>query len=356
MTKTRNTFRSTDEQRWQAVLDRRPPADDGFVYAVETTGVFCLPGCASRRPNRSNVRFFETAEDAKSAGFRPCRRCRPDRKGTDLATAAVTRACRRLEQEDVEPTLPELAAEAGYSPAHFQKLFKSCIGLSPKQYAKGIRAKRMGAALLEGSTVTDALYESGYGAASRAYEAATDTLGMTPSRYRSGANGETIRFATATSALGPVIVAGTRRGVCAVEFGESRNELLRLIQARFPGAVLQSAGKAFESWLSALLTFIETPQAGLDLPLDIQGTAFQQRVWNALLKIPAGETMTYSELARRLGMPRGARAVASAIAANRIALAVPCHRVIRKDGDLADYRWGVARKRDLLAREKAART
>ena len=352
MSEITETASNWDGRRWDAVSSRTPLADDFFVYAVRSTGVFCLPGCASRQPNRSNVLFFDTPNAAKEAGFRPCKRCRPEGGIDDTRTDLITHACRRLEREESEPSLTALAREAGFSPAHFQKLFKAHTGLSPKQYAKAVRARRLREALERGASVTDAIYEAGYASARRAYDDA-ERLGITPSHFGQQSKAEKIRYATADSALGPIIVAGTERGICAIEFAESREELRERIRSRFPAAVLEEADNAFSTWLTDLLTFIGTPSEGLDLPLDIQGTAFQRRVWRALRDIPTGTTVTYGELAQRLDVPRGARAVASAVAANRIAIAVPCHRVVREDGKLTGFRWGIERKRRLLAREKS---
>lgn len=343
---------SLDEKRWQAVLERRRAgAQDGFVYAVTTTGIYCRPGCASRRPKRENVRFFETADAATDAGFRPCRRCHPDQSAARSHGPMIQRACRTIESADLEPTLRELAAEAGLSPYHFQRVFKASVGLSPKGYAKAVRAKRFKNALTGNAQVTGAIYEAGYGAPSRAYETAERRMGMSPARWRDGATGETISYACADCYLGRVVVAGTGRGICAIELGELDEELLEGLRSRFPKATLIAADAAFNHWLETVLSFIENPTAGLELPLDIRGTAFQERVWRALLEIDAGATVSYAELAERIGQPSAARAVATACAANKIAVAIPCHRVVRADGSLSGYRWGTARKKMLLERE-----
>lgn len=343
------------ERRWQAVLDKMPLANDPFVYAVRTTGIYCLPTCGSRRPNKSNVAFFGSPAQAEEAGFRACQRCRPDRQDDVAQTEAVARACRRLEDETPEPSLTSLAEQASLGPAAFRRMFRAHIGLSPKQYAKAARARRLTAALETHTTVTGAIYEAGYGASSRGYEALEQRVGMAPTRYRQGAPGVVIRYAIARSALGPILVAGTARGLCAIEFGDSRASLTDRLTELFPRADHLPADAEFTGWLNILLAFIDTPKAGLDLPLDIQGTAFQRRVWEALQTIPAGTTISYTELAKRIGSPGSARAVARACATNGIAVAVPCHRVVRQDGDLAGYRWGIERKRRLLAREKKAR-
>jgi AraC family transcriptional regulator, regulatory protein of adaptative response / methylated-DNA-[protein]-cysteine methyltransferase len=340
------------EQRWQAVQKKAALPDDPFVYAVRTTGIFCLPICGARRPKKTNVSFFSSPHDAEAAGFRPCKRCRPDRQRSSEYTSTITSACRRLELEEPEPSLTSLAQDAKLSPSHFRKLFKAHIGLSPKQYAKSARARRLAAALRESSTVTNAIYEAGYSSASRGYDAMGKSIGMAPSHYRQGAMGETIRYAIAISGLGPIAVAGTAVGICVIEFGDTEAALLDRLNELFPKAELAPADAAFQKWLKSLLAFIETPAAGLDLPLDIQGTAFQRRVWDALCQIPAGTIITYTELALRIGQPNAARAVARACATNRIAIAVPCHRVVRQDGALAGYRWGLDRKRALLDRER----
>jgi AraC family transcriptional regulator of adaptative response/methylated-DNA-[protein]-cysteine methyltransferase len=342
----------TSHRRWQAVQDKSALPGDIFVYAVRTTGIFCVPVCGSRRPNKSNVTFYGSPAEAGAAGFRPCKRCRPDQQRSREYTDIITSACRRLESEELEPSLTSLARDAHLSPSHFQKLFKAHVGLSPKQYAKSARARRLAAALKQGSTVTDAIYEAGYGSASRGYDAMGQTLGMAPASYRQGAVGESIRYAIAKSSLGPIVVAGTAIGICAIEFGETEAALADRLVEILPKAELIPADAAFKLWLKILLTFIEMPSAGLDLPLDIQGTAFQRRVWDALREIPTGTIITYTELALRIGRPKAARAVARACATNRIAVAIPCHRVVRQDSALAGYRWGVDRKRALLEREK----
>ena len=343
------------ERRWQAVLDRTSLAGDPFLYAVRTTGVYCLPICGARRPNKSNVVLFASNAEAEAAGFRACKRCRPDREVEKTQSDAIARACRRLETEEPEPALSALALQACVGLAAFRRMFKAHIGLNPKQYAKAARARRLSAALETQPTVTEAIYEAGYGASSRGYEALEQRVGMAPSRYRQGAPGEAIRYAIARSALGPILVAGTARGLCAIEFGDSKTFLKDRLTQLFPRATRVPADAEFTDWLDTLLAFIDTPTAGLDLPLDIQGTAFQRRVWDALQTIPAGTTISYSALAEKLGVPGSARAVARACATNGIAVAVPCHRVVRQDGDLAGYRWGLERKRKLLAREDKAR-
>jgi AraC family transcriptional regulator of adaptative response/methylated-DNA-[protein]-cysteine methyltransferase len=268
--------------------------------------------------------------------------------------ATVQRACRTIETAELEPNLAELAAEAGMSPSHFQRVFKSHVGLSPKGFAKALRAKRFKTALKGNTHVTGALYEAGFSGPSRAYDSAKESMGMSPTSWRDGAKGETIRYAVANCYLGRVIVAGTARGICAIEFDDQDEPLLEGLRSRFPNATLAPADDSFTAWLRTVLTFVESPQQGLDLPLDIRGTAFQERVWRALRQIAAGTTVSYAELAKKIGQPTATRAVARACAANKIAVAIPCHRVVRTDGTISGYRWGPRRKRMILDRESQA--
>lgn len=346
------TAYATDEARWAAVAGRDRGADGAFLFGVLTTGVYCRPGCASRTPRRENVRFFATADAAEGAGLRPCKRCAP-RGGPSPQAAAVARACALIDAADEPPSLGELADAAGMSPFHFHRVFKAATGLTPAAYARARRAERLRQALPAAPSVTDAIFAAGYGSASGAYDGGAP-LGMTPSAYRGGAAGERISFAVADSYLGPVLVAATGRGVCAIEFGEGEGELRARLAARFHGAELAPGDAAFAATVGRVVAFLEAPAAGLDLPLDIQGTAFQRRVWEALRRIPAGGTASYAEVAASVGQPGAARAVAQACAANRLAVAVPCHRVVRGDGAAGGYRWGAARKRALLERERAA--
>lgn len=345
---------STTDHRWTAVVERDATADGAFFYAVRSTGVVCRPGCASRTPKRANVAFFDTLEEAERAGYRRCKRCTPGEPSADERLAAqIVRACRRLEHEEPEPTLDTLAAEAGLSRAHFQRAFKRVVGLTPKQYARTRRAERFRAGLGRAGSVTEAIYDAGFGSSSRAYEGVDAELGMTPSAYRKGAAGLAIRYAVAACSLGWLIVATTERGVCAIEFGGDPAELAARLSARFPAARVDEGGPDFVRVVEQVIAFVEAPSVGLDLPLDIIGTAFQQRVWNALRQVPPGTTVGYAELAARIGRPEAARAVAGACAANGLAVAIPCHRVVRADGQLSGYRWGVERKRALLERERA---
>ncbi|MGE4421857.1 MAG: bifunctional DNA-binding transcriptional regulator/O6-methylguanine-DNA methyltransferase Ada [Pseudodesulfovibrio sp.] len=346
------------EARLRAVLDRDASAS-GFVYAVATTGIYCRPGCPSRAPNPENVRFFDTPAQAERAGYRPCKRCRPDDPAhRDMLSARVAAACRAIERALADdappPSLEDLAREAGLSPSHFQRLFKARTGITPKEYAQAVRDERVREALAEGQSVTEAIYAAGFGAPSRFYEHAGRTLGMPPAAYRRGGKGLAIRFATADCFLGLVLAGFTDLGVCAIEFGDSREDLVKALRKRFPEADLRDAQNELAPLLAEVAAFVRRPDQGLDLPLDIQGTAFQQRVWRELARIPAGETRTYTDVARALDAPGAVRAVAAACAANPLAVAIPCHRVLRKSGALAGYRWGLDRKRQLLEMEGKA--
>jgi len=338
------------DHRWKQVLAHDPPADGAFFYSVRTTGVYCRPSCPARRPRREHVAFYSDRAAAEAAGFRPCRRCRPDQPPP---AARIARACRSLEAalEDCgpPPSLAQLARQAGLSPSHFHRQFRAATGLTPREFLAAVRARRFRAALPSAATVTDAGYAAGFSSSGRLYENAPASLGMAPSRFRRGGAGETIRYGIGQSSLGPVLAAETDRGLCAILLGEGQPALQRI----FPHARIVPAGPDFAQRLQAVLALIEAPAPGCHLPLDLQGTAFQRRVWQALRAIPAGATCTYSNLARRMGAARAVRAVASACAANPLAVAIPCHRAVRKSGALAGYRWGLARKRALLAAESA---
>lgn len=344
--------RLTDEQRWTAVLRRDSAADGAFVYSVKSTGIYCLPSCPSRTARRENVAFHDTCADAEKAGFRPCKRCRPQ-GGTSRArqAAAVTAACRRIEAAEEVPDLDTLAAQAGLSRFHFHRVFKRLTGLTPKAYAAAHRAERIRGGLPGCRTVTEALYEAGFQSNGRFYAESARLLGMKPEIFRRGGPGEIIRFAIGACSLGAILVASSEKGICSILIGDDPEALASDLQDRFPKAEIIGDDSGFEETVAKVVGFVEAPGIGLDLPLDIRGTAFQQRVWQALQEIPAGSTATYTEIARKLGAPEAVRAVAGACAANRIAVAVPCHRVVRTDGGLAGYRWGVARKRELLRRE-----
>jgi AraC family transcriptional regulator, regulatory protein of adaptative response / methylated-DNA-[protein]-cysteine methyltransferase len=341
-----------DAARWAALAARDPRADGTFVYAVRTTGVYCRPSCAARAARPENVTFHRTCAEAEAAGFRPCRRCRPDEPGlAERHAAAVARACRLIESAETPPSLSELAGAAEMSVFHFHRVFKAVTGVTPKAYAAGHRAAILAARLPGAASVTEALYEAGYNAASRFYAGGAPRLGMAPAIYRTGGTGLRIRFGVGACALGAVLVAATDQGVCAILLGDDPEPLVRDLQDRFPGAAFQGGDEAFERWMARVVGLIEAPARGADLPLDIRGTAFQQRVWEALRRIPVGSTASYAEIARAIGAPAATRAVARACGANPIAIAIPCHRVVRSDGGLSGYRWGVARKRDLLDRE-----
>ena len=354
MNHSRDTTFATDEERWNAVIRRDRQADGKFIYAVRTTGVYCRPPCASRRPNRGNVVYFETYEEAEQAGYRACRKCRPTgASGPSQPPSAIIRACRLIEEAEEPPTLEELAGAVGLSSYYFHRLFKKVLGVTPKGFAAAQRVRRLQEGLLQGRAVTEAIYDAGFASSSRCYEGVGEMLGMTPSKYKKGAAGLKIRFAVAKSYLGWVLVAATERGICVIEFGDTPEKLRERLFARFPKAILLDDDRDFAAWVAQVVTFIEAPSRGLDLPLDIHGTAFQQRVWRALQAIPSGSTATYAEVARRIGSPTAVRAVAGACASNPIAVAIPCHRVVRGDGKLGGYRWGAERKRALTAREAA---
>ena len=340
------------DQRWQKVLARDPAADGQFFYSVKTTGIYCRPSCGARHPRPENVAFHATASEAEHAGFRPCKRCKPDQPALSAMHAEkIAQACRMIERAEVTPTLKELAAHARLSTYHFHRLFKSMIGLTPKAYASAHKARAVREKLGVEATITDAIYAAGYTSNSRFYETATDTLGMTPAQFVKGGINTEIRFALGECSLGSILVASSAKGLCAISIGHSAEALLHALQDTFPHASLVGGDAAFEALVAQVIGFVEAPRLGLDLPLDIQGTAFQQRVWQALKLIPVGSTVTYTELARLIGSPKAVRAVASACAANTLAVAIPCHRVVRLDGSLSGYRWGVEIKKTLLEME-----
>ena len=347
---------SLAEARWQVVVRRDGgQAAGGFVYGVRTTGVYCRPGCASRLPRRENVRFFDSSAAAEQAGFRACKRCRPNAAPPeDARAAAVLQACQAMEQAEEAPALADLARAAGLSPSRFQRAFKQAVGVTPKQYAMEHRRDRVRGRLAEGAPVTAALYDAGYGSGSRFYQESTAAMGMTPSAYRDGGQGIQVGFPTVLWHLGWGLGATTGRGVCAIQFGDDPEALKARLQARFPGAELRENDPGLAGLAARTLDSLRSPGQGLDLPLDIQGTAFQRRVWQALREIPAGSTSTYGQVAAAIGQPTAVRAVARACAANEIALAIPCHRVKRSDGGLGGYRWGVERKQALLEWESEA--
>lgn len=345
---------TSSDPRWAAVVARDATADGRFFYSVKTTGVYCRPSCGARRPRPEHVAFHATAADAEQAGFRPCRRCRPQQMPPARQRALqVAALCRLIEQSETVPTLAQLARHAGLSASHLQREFKAVTGLTPRAYAAAHRARRLRAELARGGTVTDAIYDAGYNSSGRFYDNANQVLGMTPTRYRRGGEDTAIRFAIGECSLGAILVAASERGVCAILIGDDPEALARDLQERFARAELIGGDAAFEQQVAKVVGLVEAPRLGLDLPLDVRGTAFQQRVWQALRDIPPGATASYSEIARRIGAPKAVRAVAGACAANTLAVAIPCHRVVRTDGSLSGYRWGVERKRALLDREAA---
>lgn len=343
---------STEDQRWAAVT-ARDDAGGAFLYGVKTTGVFCRPGCASRRPLRRNVEFFETSQAAEQAGYRPCRRCAPDRAdpGSE-ASLRMVRACRMLEGEEGLETR-ELARRLGLNAFTLQRAFKKHVGVTPQAYRRRVLAERARERIPAAGSVSEAVYAAGYSASSRFYEGVGRELGMPPRQALTGGRGAEVRYAVRSCSLGALLVAWTERGVCDVRFGEDEAEAVRELRSRFPAAA--SVRSAVPGWVDQVAQVIERPRRS-DIPLDIQGTAFQQRVWAELRRIPAGETRSYAQVAAAIGAPSSVRAVAGACAANRLAMLVPCHRVVRTGGDLSGYRWGVARKRELLRREGAAPT
>ena len=347
----------SDEAKWAAVVSRIATADDVFVYAVRTTGIYCRPTCPARRPRRENVEFHADAAAAEQAGYRPCQRCHPRALSlTQRHVQSVAKACRLMEASDALPSLDELAHVAGLSRFHFHRVFKSVTGLTPKAYAVACRANRARQALVQRATVTEAMYEAGFNSSGRFYAGSESMLGMTPKRYRTGGKDMEVRFALGECSLGTILVAASEKGICAISLGSDPEQLLQEFQERFANASRSPGGEDFDAWVASVVGFVETPGVGLSLPLDIRGTAFQQRVWQALTEIPLGTTLSYTELAERVGSPRAVRAVARACATNTIALAIPCHRVVRSDGSLSGYRWGVERKRALLEREVSAPT
>ena len=347
-------FSTSEDEQWAAVVRRDPAADGSFYYSVRTTGVYCRPSCASRLAKRENVRFHPTCADAERAGFRPCKRCRPNEAPlAERQASAIAKACRLIEDAEEVPRLDILAAATGLSRFHFHRVFKSVTGLTPKAYAAAHRTRRVREELARSDTMTEAIYGAGFNSSGCFYAHSSAVLGMTPSDFRAGGAGATIRFAAGECSLGSILVAASDKGVCAILLGDDPDALAHDLQDRFPKAKLLGADAAFERWVATVVGFVEAPRLGLDLPLDVRGTAFQQRVWQALRDIPAGSTASYAEVAKKIGAPKAVRAVAQACAANVLAVAIPCHRVVRNDGSLSGYRWGVERKRKLLEREAA---
>jgi len=350
-----NNAAAGEDPRWTAIARRDPRADGTFFYSVATTGVYCRPSCGARRANPRNVRFHSTVADAERAGFRPCLRCRPDQPSlAERQAATIARICRTLGRADRTPSLATLARSADLSPSRFHRVFRAVTGVTPRAYAAAHRAKRVRSELeKKGKTVTDAIYDAGFSSGGRFYEVSDQLLGMTPTRYRDGGAGTEMRFAVGECSLGSILVAQSAKGVCAIFLGDDPNALVQELQDRFPRATLRGGDASFERTVAKVIGCVEQPGLGLDLPLDVRGTAFQQRVWQALREIPLGSTASYAEIATRIGAPTGSRAVAQACGANPLAVAIPCHRVVRSDGSLSGYRWGVERKRRLLENERA---
>jgi len=346
--------RTAGDPRWSAVVARDRAADGRFFYSVETTGVFCRPSCGARSPRPENVAFHTSAADAVRAGFRPCRRCKPDQASlAEEHASKIADLCRYIERSVSVPTLSELSQRAGLSVHHLHRVFKRITGVTPRAYAASARARRVRDELGRSGSVTEAIYGSGYGSSGRFYAESDRLLGMTPKRFRAGGGETRIHFAVGECSLGSILVARSERGVCAILLGDDPEALAHALQDRFPRADLIGGDAEFEKLVARVVGFVERPERGLELPLDVRGTAFQQRVWQALCTIPPGETASYAEIARRIGRPRSVRAVAQACGANALAVAIPCHRVVRRDGAPSGYRWGVERKRALLEREKA---
>ena len=342
---------------WNAMVERDRTFDGVFVYGVATTGIYCRPQCASRRPKRGNVRFFATVDEAQGAGFRSCKRCQPAHSHLeDPSVAKVVIVCRYIEQHmERQPRLDELAALVGLSPGHMQRVFHRLVGISPKEYADGLRRERFKRLVRDGAHITLALYEAGYGSSSRLYERAPQQLGMTPASYQQQGAGECIRYLVVPSALGPLLVAATDRGVCAVRFGETPEALEAALQDEFANATLIRVNHNVAQWAAQLVRYLEGTTAWPTLPVDVRATSFQLQVWQCLRTIPEGTTATYSDVAHWIGNPKAVRAVAQACASNPVAVVIPCHRVLPKPGGSGGYRWGTRRKQQLLALE-AART
>lgn len=341
-----------NDPRWQAVVSCDAAADGQFVYAVKTTGIYCAPSCASRQPNPENVQFFSDAATAEQAGYRPCKRCRQGMISlAQFHAERIAQACRLIEQATEPYPLKQLASDVGISAYHFHRLFKAHTGVTPKEYAQALRGKRLQQNLSQDGRVTDAIYQSGYASDGRFYENATAALGMTPKVFKDGGRDIEVWFAVGQCKLGHILVAESARGICAILLGDDPDALVQSLQQRFPHAVLQGADAEFEQRIATIVGFVDAPETGLNLPLDIRGTAFQQRVWQALRDIPLGSTASYSQIAEKIGAPKAVRAVAGACAANWLAVAIPCHRVVKNDGQLSGYRWGVERKKALLDQE-----
>ena len=354
-TQTAKPATASDDRYWDAVVARDPRRDGEFFFAVSTTGVYCRPSCAARRPRRENVRFFRTPQAAEQAGFRACLRCRPKAFTGNPETDGVKAICRFIEQHLDEPlTLQRLAREFHQSPFHLQRRFKSVLGITPREYADSCRLKTLKRNLQAGDSVTRAMYDAGYGSSSRLYERTASQLGMTPDKYRRGAIAATIRYTVADSPLGRMLIAATERGICSIQFARTDSELIDGLKREFPFAVRRSDDGELRNWVSTLLHHLRGKDLNSFLPLDIQATAFQRKVWTYLQSIPFGATKSYGEVAKAIGKPRAFRAVARACATNPVAIEIPCHRVVREDGSMGGYRWGMERKKALLEMENVS--
>lgn len=348
----------SNPELWNAVLARDASRDGSFVFAVNSTGIYCRPSCPARRPKREQVRFFPLPEAAEQAGFRACKRCHPRRANTnDPQIELVRRVCHIIDEHDEEAaTLEHLGASTGANAQHLQRTFKQIMGISPRQYAESRKIARFKAGVKSGASVTDAMYEAGYGSSRALYEKSSSQLGMTPATYGRGGKGMRIAFTIGDSPLGRLLVAATNKGVCAVTLGDSDTELTRALFAEYPEASIDSKDTSISPslnlWLDRVLGSLKGERRPVDLPLDVQATAFQWRVWEELRRIPFGSTRSYQEIAKAIGKPNAVRAVARACATNRLALVIPCHRVIREDKSLGGYRWGLDRKKELLTRER----
>jgi AraC family transcriptional regulator, regulatory protein of adaptative response / methylated-DNA-[protein]-cysteine methyltransferase len=352
--KSRQTHETARDPRWTQVLARDRSADGKFWYSVKTTGIYCRPSCPSRNANPKNVTLHDTLESAKATGYRACKRCKPEGSSQEEINAAlVANACRLIERSEPALSLTALSKAVGLSAGHFHRMFKASTGLTPQEYSAAHRADRVRGGLANANSVTEAIYDSGFNSSGRFYEKSTAMLGMTPSRFRAGGTHEEIRFAVGESSLGAILVASSTKGVVAVLLGDDPDELARALQDQFPKADLIGADAGYEALVARIVGLVEAPAVGLDLPLDVRGTAFQQRVWKALRNIQPGKTATYSHIARNIGAPKSVRAVAGACAANKLAVLIPCHRVVRRDGSVSGYAWGVERKRALIDREAA---
>jgi AraC family transcriptional regulator, regulatory protein of adaptative response / methylated-DNA-[protein]-cysteine methyltransferase len=342
----------TDDPRWARIVSRDKTADGLLWYSVSTTGIYCRPSCPSRAANPKNVALHDTLQSARATGFRPCKRCNPEGLSLESENAAlVVKACRIIEESEEEPSLEDLAEAVDRSASYFHRVFKAATGLTPKGYAAAARVKKVREGLESGNSVTETIYDAGFNSSGRFYEKSTEMLGMTPTNYRSGGANEEIKFAVGQTSLGAILVASSKKGVASILLGDDPDKLVRNLQDRFPKARLIGADREYASLIARVVGFVENPHIGLDLPLDVRGTAFQRRVWQALQEVPVGKRVSYAEIARRIGSPRAVRAVAGACAANNLAVAIPCHRVVRNDGALSGYAWGVERKRALLDRE-----